>query len=53
VRFEYAVIRVSDQALLASGHTVHASLDGALRPRRLPERVQHILKGSEASGVSA
>ena len=45
VRFDYAVVRTSDDQLLASGHTVHASLDGSLRPRRLPDRVRDILKG--------
>ena len=42
VRFNYEVVRVADQAVLAQGHTVHASLDPQGRPRRLPERVQRI-----------
>jgi acyl-CoA thioester hydrolase len=39
VRFEYQVVRAADGALLAEGHTVHASLDPSGKPRRLPERV--------------
>jgi acyl-CoA thioester hydrolase len=44
VRFEYQVVRSSDAATLAQGHTVHASLDRDGRPRRLPERVRHIFQ---------
>jgi acyl-CoA thioester hydrolase len=36
VRFDYRVVRAADAVLLATGHTVHASLDPAGRPRRLP-----------------
>jgi acyl-CoA thioester hydrolase len=39
VRFDYEVARSADGAVLALGHTVHASLDRDGRPRRLPERV--------------
>ena len=39
VRFDYEVVRAADQALLAEGHTVHASLDPSGKPRRLPDRV--------------
>ena len=42
VRFDYAVIRVSDGTLLAEGHTVHASLDPNGRPRRLPGPVLNL-----------
>jgi acyl-CoA thioester hydrolase len=42
VRFNYDVVRVDDQAVLAQGYTVHASLDPQGRPRRLPERVQQM-----------
>ena len=42
VRFNYDVVRVEDQAVLAQGYTVHASLDPSGRPRRLPERVQQM-----------
>ena len=39
VRFDYEVVRAGDTALLATGHTVHASLDPGGKPRRLPSRV--------------
>jgi acyl-CoA thioester hydrolase len=39
VRFDYQVLRASDAARLAEGHTVHASLDRQGKPRRLPDRV--------------
>lgn len=42
VRFDYQVVRASDAAVLAGGHTVHASLDSSGRPRRLPDRVRDI-----------
>jgi acyl-CoA thioester hydrolase len=42
VRFDYQVIRVSDARPLASGHTVHASLDPDGKPNRLPDRVRAI-----------
>jgi acyl-CoA thioester hydrolase len=41
--FDYDVIRVADAALLASGHTVHATLDRNGRPVRLPARVKELL----------
>jgi acyl-CoA thioester hydrolase len=37
VRFDYRVVRPSDDVLLAAGHTVHAVLDASGHPRRLPE----------------
>lgn len=43
VRFDYAVVRPLDAAVLADGHTVHASLDAAGRPRRLPDRITQLL----------
>ena len=42
VRFDYEVARSADGAVLAFGHTVHASLDREGRPRRLPERVAEL-----------
>jgi acyl-CoA thioester hydrolase len=42
VRFDYEVARSADGAVLALGHTVHASLDRDGRPRRLPERVARL-----------
>jgi acyl-CoA thioester hydrolase len=43
VKFVYEVVRPSDQLLLATGHTVHASIDRAGRPCRLPDRVRELL----------
>ena len=42
VRFDYEVVRAGDAAVLATGHTVHASLDPNGKPRRLPSRVAGI-----------
>jgi acyl-CoA thioester hydrolase len=47
VRFEYDVARSRDSAVLASGHTVHAVLDRAGRPCRLPERAKQIFEEAE------
>jgi len=43
VRFDYEVVRTSDVAVLAAGHTVHASLDRTGKPQRLPERIRSLL----------
>ena len=43
VRFDYEVVRPADDVRLATGHTVHASLDRNGRPCRLPERVRQLL----------
>ena len=43
VRFSYDVVRSGDGAVLASGHTVHASIDRDGRPRRLPARIRDLL----------
>jgi acyl-CoA thioester hydrolase len=43
LRFDYQVVRHGDSAVLAAGHTVHASLDASGRPVRLPDRVRTIL----------
>jgi acyl-CoA thioester hydrolase len=43
VRFDYHVVRQQDAAVLAAGHTVHASLDPSGRPVRLPDRVRAML----------
>ena len=40
VRFTYEVVRGSDRATLATGSTVHATLDRRGRPCRLPDRVR-------------
>ena len=38
--FRYDVIRAGDGAVLASGHTVHASTNLAGRPKRLPAPIR-------------
>jgi acyl-CoA thioester hydrolase len=38
--FDYTVHRPADAVLIASGYTVHASVDTAGRPVRLPTRVK-------------
>ena len=43
VQFDYEVVRSSDAAVVAVGRTVHASLDRAGRPCRLPERVRGLI----------
>jgi acyl-CoA thioester hydrolase len=43
VQFSYEVVRSADEALLATGTTVHATLDRSGRPCRLPERVRTVL----------
>ena len=43
VQFSYEVVRAADGAMLAVGHTIHASLGSEGRPRRLPERVRRLL----------
>ncbi len=40
--FSYEVVRPADDAMIAVGRTVHASLDRDGRPCRLPERVRHL-----------
>ena len=40
VRFTYEVVRAADQATLATGATVHATLGRNGRPCRLPTRVR-------------
>jgi acyl-CoA thioester hydrolase len=40
VQFTYDIVRTSDGATLATGNTVHATLDRAGKPCRLPERVR-------------
>jgi acyl-CoA thioester hydrolase len=43
VQFIYQVVRASDAATLATGVTVHATLDSAGKPCRLPARVRTLL----------
>ena len=40
VQFSYEVVRATDHALLATGHTVHASMDRNGRVQRLPHHVR-------------
>ena len=42
IRFDYE-LRRADQTVVASGYTVHAALDSAGRPCRLPPRVTEML----------
>ena len=44
VRFEYELVRLGDDRLLAGGHTVHAVLDLSGRPKRLPEPICQLLR---------
>jgi acyl-CoA thioester hydrolase len=47
LRFDYRVVRTAGAVLLATGHTVHASLDPAGRPRRLPVQALAIFEDLE------
>ena len=40
VKFSYEVVRATDRTVLATGSTVHATLDRDGKPCRLPERVR-------------
>ena len=40
--FDYTIIRQTDGQPVASGHTVHASVDRNGRPTRLPARVKEL-----------
>lgn len=42
MEFQYQVVRKADQAVAASGRTVHAALDPAGKPCRLPARVREV-----------
>ena len=43
VKFTYQIVRAADAAMLATGSTVHATLDRSGRPCRLPDRVRSLL----------
>jgi acyl-CoA thioester hydrolase len=43
IKFAYQVVRCADGATLATGHTVHASLDTNGKLRRLPDRIRALL----------
>jgi acyl-CoA thioester hydrolase len=40
--FDYSVVRPADGVVVASGYTVHASVDRTGRPVRLPARVKEL-----------
>jgi acyl-CoA thioester hydrolase len=40
VQFTYEIVRAADAATLATGTTIHATIDRVGRPCRLPERVR-------------
>lgn len=42
VQFEYEVVRAVDDTVLATGHTVHATIDRNGRPVRMPDRVKDL-----------
>jgi acyl-CoA thioester hydrolase len=42
VQFDYETIRRADGAILATGHTVHATIDIQGRPIRMPDRVRDL-----------
>lgn len=42
VQFAYEIVRPEDATLIASGRTVHASLNRSARPCRLPLRVREV-----------
>lgn len=42
VQFEYEAIRRADGVLLATGRTVHATIDRDGRPVRMPDRVKEL-----------
>jgi acyl-CoA thioester hydrolase len=42
VQFDYQATRRADGVLLATGHTVHATIDRDGRPVRMPERVKEL-----------
>ncbi len=46
IRFDYVVTRLTDAVVLASGHTVHASLDPTGKPMRLPDRVRRLFSAT-------
>ena len=42
MEFHYQVVKRADQTVAAAGRTVHAALDPAGKPCRLPERVREV-----------
>ena len=44
IQFDYEVVRAADAAVLATGHTVHATIDRSGRPVRMPDRVRDLFE---------
>jgi len=44
LRFDYDIVRRQDNVVAATGYTVHAAVDAAGRPCRLPVRVRGLLE---------
>jgi acyl-CoA thioester hydrolase len=42
LEFTYQVVRCDDQSVTASGGTLHAAVDAAGKPCRLPERIRQV-----------
>ena len=42
MEFTYEVVRCEDQMVAASGRTIHAALDPAGKPCRLPDRIKQV-----------
>ena len=52
VRFAYDIVRSGDNTTIATGNTVHATLDGEGRPCRLPARVRALFTGPGEGGAA-
>ena len=50
LRFDYEVARLADNITLVTGHTIHATLDRAGRPCRLPERARQCVAEAGLKG---
>ena len=42
MEFTYEIVRRDDRSVTASGHTIHAALDRAGKPCRLPDRIRQV-----------
>ena len=47
LRFDYRVVRSEDERLLVEGHTVHACIDSAYKPTKLPEAIVAAIRRAE------
>jgi acyl-CoA thioester hydrolase len=43
LQFDYDILRRADGVVLATGHTVHATIDRQGRPTRMPDKVKDLL----------